>query len=448
MKSRLSGWVLVASSVLFGCSSDVAVVTVALPLVPEDVASISVWVTDPDREVVVASATVSPPITEVELGVPAEQPLVFTVLGRTDRPGPAGLGGRMPGWVARQTRRIPLGREQAILQITARPAGALTLFSDVDPRIEDRVTLQLEGEGGPIALRVDPESASPRVLALRTGRYRVTLSEEDRQRYVLEGGDGLHVARRVESVGRFTLAPAPPALPPEAVRRLEVVLEDEEGALIEGPVLTATEARSLVVRVEGLDLDGAPVMVEAARAVVEVTVETVPEGLAAPLRFEADGLPATLFPLEATGVGRMRIRATAKLDPGEERARTLAEELRISLSPPSVSPGPAVRLELAVLDESRLLTGTEVVAELLDRRGLYVPAPGTLSFARSDPWVFFPDGPEAEVDEGDQGHLLWPVVRPSSPRGLAVSLAATFTSTVVPGTLTASVTLPVLESNE
>lgn len=432
----------------FGCTSDLAVVTVALPLVPDDVASIAVWVTDPAREVVVASATVSPPITEVELGVPAERPLLFSVLARTDRPGPPRLGGRMPGWVGRQIKRIPLGREQAILQITARPAGALTLFPDLDPRIEDPVTLQLEGEGGPIELSIHPDQTAPRVFALRTGRYHLSLSEEDRTRYALEGGDGFHVARRVESVGRFGLVPAPPELPPDAVRSLEIVLEDEGGSRIEGLIRTATDARALAVRVAGLDLDGLSTTLDEARAEIEITVETVPEGLAAPQRRSVRGLPATLVPLEVGGTGRMRVRAVATIDAGEEEERRLSANLRASLVPASVEPGRARRLELAVQDVSRLVTGTNLRVELIDARGFYAVDHGTLDFSRSDPWVFFPDGPEVQVGADAGGHVDWPVLRPSGPRGLSVSVAAVFTSTAPPGTLTASVTLPVLEMNE
>jgi hypothetical protein len=111
--------------------------------------------------------------------------------------------------------------------------------------------------------------------------------------------------------------------------------------------------------------------------------------------------------------------------------------------------GPPVRLDLELLGgPDDLIRGARVAAELIDQRGLFAEeADGTMDFGDSDPWLFFPGGPGAEVTPADRGHLIREVARPSGPRGLFVVLRAVFTSTAIPGTLTASVTLPVLESS-
>jgi hypothetical protein len=421
------------------CSEPLPIATVELGLVPEDVTSIVVWVSDVERSEVVASATVAPPITTVDLGVPAEQELEFSVLARTAQPGPPRLGGLMPGWVGRALKRIPLGREQVFLPITAHPAGALTIV----PRIElDRARIRLDSDLGDPPLELELVPDVERVLALRAGRYRLSAADDDVE---IVAGDGLFVARRIESIGVVEIVPKSDPLPPEAVRRIEVALTDASGDPLELPIVTSTAA-TFRVRIEGRSATDMPAESDAE---VEIEIDTT-AALGQARRFTLDALPAITPPLEIRGMGRLSISASAILRDDDDRARTLHDELRANVISTGVEAGPPVRLELTLRgSEEDLVRGARVSAELIDRRGLYsAGAQGTLDFSESDPWLFFPRGPSAEVTPDDGGHLIREVARPSGPRGLFVVLRASFTSTAVPGTLTASVTLPVLESSE
>jgi hypothetical protein len=416
-----------------------AVATIELALVPEDVTAIVLWVRDGDETV--ASATVAPDVTSVDLGVPAERQLEFSVLARTAQPGPQKLGGLMPGWVGRVVKRIPLGREQTVLPITAHPAGALTLLPKLS-MVGRSVRVRLAAESGEPPLELELTHDVERVLALRTGRYRVTVAEEDEADAQIAAGDGVFVARRTESVGIVEVEPLAPIPPPEAVRRLELALADAAGNRIDPPILTSTAGVTIRVLVEGIATDGMRVESEAD---VTIVVESSPARLTGPRRFTAEALPAITPPIEIRGgIGRVAISGTAIL--GDER-RELHHELRTNVRPLELEIGPPVRLDLALLgDATDLIRGTRLSAELIDQRGLFAEeADGTMDFGDSDPWLFFPGGPGAEVTPDDEGHLIREVARPSGPRGLFVVLRASFTSTATPGPLTASVTLPVLE---
>ena len=73
---------------LVGCGqADVAQVRLGLEGVPPGVAAVSVSVWSVETARTVASATATPPATTFDLGVPAEVPLEFRVIARTDRPG-------------------------------------------------------------------------------------------------------------------------------------------------------------------------------------------------------------------------------------------------------------------------------------------------------------------------------------------------------------------------
>lgn len=428
----------VALAVLAACSDAQPIVTIALPLAPEGVTATSIFVIDRARDIVVASATVPPSASDVELGVPAERTLLFTVLARTAEVGPPELGGQMPGYIGRVERQIPLGREQVVLPIAAHAAGALTLDPSIDPSIGDIVEASLEGDAGepPIRIRFDPERRRPRVLAARVGRYRVTIADASEKEAVIVGGEGFFVERRTESIGVFAIAPVPPFLPPRAPVLLEIELRSG-GAIVEPPIRTGTTALSLEVRVRAEDSTGA--RADDPRAEVEVDVETFPSGLVVGRRLSTTGLPAIFPAFDTRGTGRITIRVAART-----LGQTLRAELRSNVLAAADEPGTAQRLDLTLDDLDIPVGGTELAVELLDRRGLYAADTGAVGFEDSDPFLYFPDGPEAAI--GKRGHILWPIARPSSPRGLFVVLRATFTSTAVPGTLTASVALPAVES--
>ncbi len=439
MRSELALVLLAA-----GCGAEPwSIAQVELPLIPDDVTTVAVWVTDTDRQMVVASATVSPPATAVELGVPAERPLEFSVLARTVQPGPERLGGKMPGWVGRVLKRIPLGREKIVLPITAHPAGALTISPVFSPGLDRVVHARLSSETGepPHDLLLAP--GQDRVLALRTGRYRVSVAEADQDAAAIIGGEGLYVARRVESVCQVRIEPSSPVPPPEAVRTIEVALANLMGDRIAPPIATSSTA-AFRVRIDAFDAAGQQAH---SSADVEIDLTTVPEGLIPNGHFVASSLPAITPPLSIGSLARLSISAEATIEDRPDRSRTLRDVLRANVLAPGVEPGPPSRLALALLGgPDDLIGGARLSVELIDGRSLFAAgASGTVDFSASDPWLFLPGGPSAELTAADRGHLIREVARPSGPRGLFVVLRATFTSTAVPGTLTSSVTLPVLE---
>lgn len=120
---------------LAGCGAEPAVGTMVLAVgdVPEDVQTISVFVREVDSAALVATATLTVPTRRVSLGVPAEVPLELNAVARSEQPASEALGGRMPVYVARTVRTVPLGNEQYVAALDARPGGGLTVVLDGDP---------------------------------------------------------------------------------------------------------------------------------------------------------------------------------------------------------------------------------------------------------------------------------------------------------------------------
>jgi hypothetical protein len=177
MSERRSAILGTALAALVACATEVELptTTVALGLdgVPERVQSITLLVLRSDR--VVASATITPPSTRFELGVPAEVPLELRVLARTERPAGRGLG-TCPAFVGSVVRSLPLSSEPITVGLTLEPAGVLGVDASFDPSLSG-TTLRLEPDGraGSPVLVPLTTLASSATLVLPRGRYRASV---------------------------------------------------------------------------------------------------------------------------------------------------------------------------------------------------------------------------------------------------------------------------------
>lgn len=427
-----------ASSALACSASPFATAVVGLGAVPDGVESVVISVIDPEDNEVVASATVTPPLAAVELGVPAERPLVFRAIARTNRPGPRLVGGFMPSYVARAERTIPLGAEQASVDLLARPAGVLTVVvrsedGDAELFIEDEAEARR-----PVRVHLDGQRYAERAVVLPVGRYDAYAEDFD-----VDGGQGLFVVREQESVAVLDVVREEDREgAPVAVR----IRRFEDGAPCDDclDVVTATGTETSVsLHLEALGEDLAPLELE--DAVIEIVVEATPPTLVVrrPDPRGIDALPAVVDGLAVQGRGRLRIRAVVTTERGVA-AGTFASNVGY---PDDVAKDP-VRLEASVADVSleALARGTELEIALLDATDRYARSiPGRVDLSRSSPYLFVPDGRAFELVSDERGRLVRRIARPSAPRGVRVAGVVTVTSTVVPGTWTATVTFPLLE---
>lgn len=401
--------------------------TVTLGLVPDEVETVSVFVVDGAE--VVATATLTPPRVRVALGVPAEVPLTFHAVARSDRPAPPALGGRMPAFVARSVRTIPLGRDVVGVPLDARPGGGLTFAVTGLEDSGERVPLVLESavEARPRRIVV-PVRGGRGSLALPSGRWTIASDDED---WVVLGGAGLWVEPQQESVTFPVLAPALPPPAAGAPARLTLAVLADGVLVPAGGTVTATAA--LTVEVAAFDDADEPAPTPPAE--VFATFGSAPDGLWPAPAAEIAGLPAALGPFAVGGAGRLTFDVEVRLTDG----RRLFAAWYGNAGGPG---GPPVALAADVARPEDLAVRTEVRLALLDAEGRFAaPVPWTVDLERSASWVFLPDGP---VLEADATRVALPVARPSGPRGLPVDLRAVATSTAFVGTLTATVALPLV----
>ena len=358
---------------LAGCGEEpapIAQTVLGLGAVPARVASLSVSVFD--DEGLVVSATVSPPRPALDLGVPAEVPLQFQIVARTATPAPAGFGGGLPAFVAREGRIIPLTRQPVQVALEARPAGGLQLqvraSADVPPG--DLVVRSLDGVPG-VSFRIG--AAVPRRLSAVLGRGLQELTyEPDTSDTVvpIRRGTGLWVA--AETISTATIFLGRTVLAPELV--LSVLRADGT------PLAPVAGAEAF----EALRLDVAWADDRAGDPARPVTLEVRSTGTAMleGLPSEILGVPQVLTGLSASGVGRIEIRARADEDLGAIAV--------FNVGGPGEDPA---GLALAVANPASLADGSGLEVWTVDAVGrLTTPPTGTLSLAASDPWVVRPDG--------------------------------------------------------
>lgn len=404
-------------------------VSLGLGDVPEQVNSVSFFVVDIERDLVVASATVTAPASSVELGVPAEVPLDFRAIARTDRPGPRLAGGTMPAYAARAQRVVPLGREQIPIDLLARPAGVLSFVTRFSDDADDDVELSIAGEsevGAPLRIRVESPGGE-RAVVLPIGRYTVTAEE-----HVVLEGEGLFVAREQESIAVLSVEPTPS----DEVRGVTVRIEGCEACRSVETSSSAPTAVTLTIDA----FDESQLSVDVEDAMVTFELESDPPGLVTSMPGPVTGLPATVEGLEVSGRGRVVVTAVVTDDP--EATATLT----LDVGPIGGDPD---HLELSLDAPDEIARGTELRIAILDADGRFArPVPGQLDLTASDPFVFLPDGTALDLAGDEPAVLLRRVQRSSAPRGVEVTVVATLTSTTVPGTWTSTLTLPLLEISE
>jgi len=450
-RARTSRWVprgpaCIVLLACAACADPIASVSVGLTTVPDGVSSISVFVRDLDRGDIVASSTVGPNHGQVLLGVPAERPVEFVVVARTDRPAPAELG-TMPAYVGRTVRTIPLGRERRTVGIVAHRAGLLTLSSRAEESAGRRRVVVESEHVGTRPIEVEVPTGNPtwrRTLVVRTGRHTAKLLESEQWR--VASGEGLHVAADTESIAPLVFERVPEEPPAEAPSALTIQLTDQAGQPFDPPALVPTVVGGTPIELRLGAVDGDAESIPRLQAALTWSVTSTPGGLvrdgAGGVSGALSSLPATVAFLSAHDVGRAVVRVEAELDDG--RLLTLLH--RFSVSPGAEPPGPPGSLVLELEPERDLLTGTALVVQLIDRRNRFAAGfDAELDLERSDPWVFVPDGPVFEHGAEDPGWVVRRVSRGSAPLGGELSIRATVTSTALQATLTSTLALPSLE---
>ncbi len=426
---------LLSACELGGPALETASLELALSDVPPEVASVTVVVRRGDE--VVASATVAPQQRAIPLGVPAEVPLDITVLARTDRAGPAGIG-RMPAYAGRLVRSVPLAADITRVAITLRPAGVLTVVVPPAPDVPRTPVVfePLDGDqrGPRIRLR---EAGFTQSYVVRAGHYRARFDldpTDDGPPFALDATGAVFVAREQETL--FVLAaPETPELEPESVASVAVGTSADE-LVVDAP---------MAVTVTATAVDGTAAVDPAASArwralsAPDAGAMTTAEGAAEGL---LGGLPAALV-LRARAPGRVWLTADVAL--GDGRALSASRVVEVHAAPGAPA-GPAAAVVARVADGAARRTGTQLLLELVDARGAYArTSTATLDLSRSDPWVDLGGPPVLRISPRDRGRVVRRISVPSGQRGRSVAIRITATSTTTGLVSTATVTLPPLE---
>lgn len=411
---------------------DTASMEIGLSDVPPEVASVTVVVRRGDE--IVASATVTPDQRAIPLGVPAEVPLDITVLARTNRVGPAGIG-RMPAYAGRLVRSIPLAADITRVTITLRPAGVLTVIVPASPDVPRTPVVfePLDGDQRGPRLRLR-EAGFTQSYVVRAGHYRARFdldATDDAPPFAIDATGAVFVAREQESL--FVLAaPETVELEAESVASLAVSASAQVVAVDEPVVLTVT-----ATSVEGAAASDPDAVIDwradsAPTAGALTTAEGTDEGT---LR----GLPAVQL-LRARAPGRAWIVADVLL--GDTRRLSASTVVEVRDTPDA--PAAAVVARIADVEDRR--TGTQLLLELVDAGGAYArTSTATLDLSQSDPWVDLGGPPVLRISPRDQGRVVRRISVPSGPRGRSVAIRVTATSTTTGLVSTATVTLPALE---
>lgn len=434
MSERRLALLGVALAALAACATEAEppTTTVALALegVPERVRSITLMVLRSDR--VVASATITPPSTRFELGVPAEVPLELRVLARTDRPAGRGLG-TMPAFVGSVVRSLPLSSEPIAVGLTVEPAGVLGVDAIFDLSLPG-ATLRLEPdarEGAPVLVPLTP-LASSATLVLPRGRYRASLEPTgDRVRARL--GTLGPVVVEAETATDWFPRILPAAEGDDRLARVAVSATLDGRPLVGAHIPFEGAPRVLTLALTASTADGRAFddVDDGARFVVDVfPAAALADGLARVTRPEA----TPVFEVRAPG----RLLVLAELEPSPRRGAPLQQLLAFDVAPPGWTPGLPIEARVALFEPERLDVGTPLVVELLDAEGRHaLGTRGRISVDRASPWIAVE--PLARVFSG-VGALT--VARSAAPALRAGSVALTITSTRAALVETATVAVP------
>jgi hypothetical protein len=434
MSERRSAILGTALAALVACATEVELptTTVALGLdgVPERVQSITLLVLRSDR--VVASATITPPSTRFELGVPAEVPLELRVLARTERPAGRGLG-TMPAFVGSVVRSLPLSSEPITVGLTLEPAGVLGVDASFDPSLSG-TTLRLEPDGraGSPVLVPLTTLASSATLVLPRGRYRASVEPTGARVTARLGTLGpVVVEAETETDWLPRIVPAPAGT--DRLARVAVSVTLDGRPLVGAHVPFDGTPRQLTLALTASTADGRAFedVDDDTRFVVDVfPAAALADGLARVTRLEA----APTFEVRAPG----RLLVLAELEPSPSRGAPLQQFLAFDVAPPGWTPSLPVEARVALFEPERLDVGTLLVLELLDVDGRHaLGTTGRVSVDRASPWIAV--DPIARVFSGF-GALA--VARSAVPARRAGSVALTITSTRAALVETATVAVP------
>jgi hypothetical protein len=426
-------WALWALSTLSACAPegvDIAQLELGLSAVPPEVTSVTVVVRRGDE--VVASATVAPERRTIALGVPAEVPLDIVVLARTARPGPSGVG-RMPAYVGRLARSIPLLADATRVAITLRPAGVLTVIvppSEEVPRTPVGFESIDGGERGPsVRLRAAGFTQS---YVVQAGAYRprFVLDEEDEPPpYTLDATGRIYVEREQETVHVATVTRQPELEPEDPV---SLVLGVSRARVQVGEPLvvtvTASSALGVVPAQPGIRVSWRLDLLPTPGALVTDAGEAMGERV---------GLPQVLS-LRARAPTRAWLVLAATLLDG----RVLRASLPLEVTD-GQPPGPPAALVVRPVDVTTRRTGTALWLDVVDARGAYARTSSiTVDLSASDPYVDLGGPPLARAREG---RLARTIAVASGPRGRSLTLEVTATATTSGFVATATVVLPAID---
>ncbi len=422
-----------------GCGESLSYrqVSVALGDVPEEVELISVSVFRADSQSFVTSATISAPATRLALGVPAERPLEFRIVARTNRPGPQSIGGTMPAYANRVLRTIPLGSEPAQVRLAVQPAGVLTVTLPPGPQlVSQRTQLVLEPTSGnhpPVLLWVENTRVRNSFsVVLPQGYYQADVREKDKDELLVPSGKGIYVGAQLHSLAELELTNYEETRPGQAV---EIQLVHTSST--PGLVLTSTVPLSQQVSLEALVSPGAELREQPEE--VELQFNAEPQDLLLELPLPPTELPGEISPLlfEEDAQGRLEIVASARW--GE---RVLSGQLHLEVRPQALVPEKETQLRLNIGRLRALEKRGTLTVELRDQDGLLATeAVGEIDLSQSDPFIYF-EGPSlTELSTASLGRLQVPFRYPSAPEGLPVVLRARYRSTIDQRVLTSTLTL-------
>ena len=402
--------------------------------------TITLSVVDREREEVVVTATVTPPETTFELGVPAEVPLEFIAVARTADPAPDSLGGTMPAYVGRGERTIALDREIRPVVLRARPGGALDLRFLPESETGGTLFFSLRAPQAelPDRLRIELSDPSPGVVRiLESGPWSGRVEAPDD--YAVPGAGGLVVEPEAITHGRLVVQEAPEEPRSDDPTALSFEWLDESGE-VRQPPFGVDEPRQLTLRVRGVDAEGRPRSASDLR--LSLLVSAVPAEAIEISTASARSLPATLPGFVIRQPARIFVRAQVVL----ETRQVLVGRVAFNAFGPGESPGPPEQLTLEVEDPSELIAGTGLRLALVDGDGKFAAPGDQVSFdlEDSDAFVFLPAGRVGPFVGSAQ---VVPLFRVSEREGVPVEIRATVTSGTPAGSWTQSLTLPPLLAN-
>ena len=432
----------------FACEDSLNIRTVALALdtIPSQVSTLSVFVQDTANQEVVATATLTKGQNTVLLGVPAEQPLLFSAIGYTDSPGPRPFEA-MPAFVARSRRTIPLDRDRVDVSLTANRAGVLTFLLTTTEAIpfDETLNLEIKPEVGsssifPIAVPANVSQIQGS-LVLSSGRYIASLVSDNvsTPSWNVENGRGIYVAPEFETLTKLDASATPM---PRVVRSdaIEIILSSVTSTLSQPHNIPLGAAVNLKIEqnLESQNL-GKPVTASWKLRGAPIDCLQSTQKLDSS---EFEDLENLTIDFMSVCEGRAEIIVFIETQEGN----VFWQSHNLNILGLDKLPGPPTNLILSLFDQLELSRSTELRFELLDADGFYSPAlPGEIDLSNSDDWLSFANGPSVDLKTFEHGLGYRSISRVSGPRKLDLTAQAVVTSTAIEQAITATAAIPTID---